>query len=74
MEDLKKNLAILAKHSFWILSGLVLLLSTVFFYLTRSSLDESIESRKSALKSTFGSIQTVESKVGTPTGRAQAGC
>jgi hypothetical protein len=65
MEDLKKNLAILAKHSFWILSGLVLLLSTVFFYLTRSSLDESIESRKSALKSTFGSIQTVESKVAT---------
>jgi hypothetical protein len=65
MEDLKKYLAILAKHSFWILTGLVLILSAVFFYLTKSSLDQSIEARKSTLKSTFEKIRGVEGKVST---------
>jgi hypothetical protein len=65
MEDLKKYLAILAKHSFWILTGLVLILSAVFFYLTKSSLDQSIDARKSTLKSTFEKIRGVEGKVST---------
>jgi len=65
MEDVKKYLAVVAKHSFWILSGLVLILSTAFFYLTRTSLNESIESRKSALNATLNQIQKVEGLVAT---------
>jgi hypothetical protein len=65
MEDLKKYLAILAKQSFWILTGLVLIISTVFFYLTKSDLDQSIDARRSSLKTTFDKIQGIEGKVNT---------
>ena len=65
MEDLKKYLSIAAKHSFWILTGLVLLLSTAFFYLTKTRLDESITTRKSALEASFKKIKDVASKTST---------
>lgn len=65
MEDLKKYLSIAAKHSFWILTGLVLILSTAFFVLTKMGLDESIATRKSALEASFKKIKDVAGKTST---------
>jgi hypothetical protein len=65
MEDLKKYLGVLAKHSFWIVTAIVLILSTVFFYLTKTSLDESITSRISALNASYNKINDVKGKVTT---------
>jgi hypothetical protein len=65
MEDLKKYLSIAAKHSFWIISGLILILASVFFYLTKSELDQAITSRVTALTSAFNTIKTVSGKTST---------
>lgn len=65
MEDFKRYLNEAKKYSFWIMSGLVLILSSAIFYLTKSELDSAIASRKSALDSAFKSIQSVSSKTST---------
>jgi hypothetical protein len=65
MEDLKKYLGIVAKHSFWIITVLVIILSSVIFYLTKTSLDESITTRISALNASFNKINEVNGKVST---------
>jgi hypothetical protein len=65
MEDLKRYLNEAAKHSFWIITGLILILASAVFYLTKSSLDQAITSRISALESSFGKINQVKSKVPT---------
>lgn len=65
MEDLKRYLNEAAKHSFWIITGLILILASVVFFLTKTSLDQAISSRISALESSFGKINQVKGKVPT---------
>ncbi len=65
MEDLKRYMKVVSKYSFWIISGLLLILSSVVFYLTKSSLDESIKSRITALESSFSKISEVSNKATT---------
>ncbi|MEI8213888.1 MAG: hypothetical protein WCI02_17190, partial [Planctomycetota bacterium] len=65
MEDLKKYLSLAAKHSFWIITGLILLLASVVFYLTKSSLDEAISTRMTSLDSTYGKLSQVKGKLPT---------
>lgn len=65
MEDLKRYLNEAAKHSFWIISGLILLLASIVFYLTKSSLDQAITTRIGSLESSFSKINQVKSKVST---------
>ncbi|MFN7733439.1 MAG: hypothetical protein ACK5OB_16195 [Pirellula sp.] len=65
MEDLKRYLNEAAKHSFWIITGLILILASVVFFLTKTSLDQAITSRISALESSFGKINQVKGKVPT---------
>ena len=65
MDDLKRYLKEAAKYSFWIISGLVLLLSAVVFYLVKSGLDQAITQRISALNGSFSKISEVSNKTGT---------
>lgn len=65
MDDLKRYMNEAAKHSFWIISGLILLLASIVFYLTKSSLDQAITTRIGSLESSFSKINQVKSKVAT---------
>ncbi|MFN7735455.1 MAG: hypothetical protein ACK5O8_05010 [Pirellula sp.] len=65
MDDFKRYMNEAMKYSFWIVSGLVLLLASVIFYLTKSELDTAISSRKSTLETAFKNIQAVSSKTST---------
>jgi hypothetical protein len=65
MDDFKRYMNEAMKYSFWIVSGLVLILASVIFYLTKSELDSAISSRKSTLETAFKNIQAVSSKTST---------
>jgi hypothetical protein len=65
MDDLKRYLKEAAKYSFWIISGLVLLLSAVVFYLVKSGLDQAITQRINALNGSFSKINEVSNKAAT---------
>lgn len=65
MDDLKRYLKEAAKYSFWIISGLVLLLSAVVFYLVKSGLDQAITQRINALNGSFSKINEVSNKTST---------
>jgi len=65
MDDLKRYLKEAAKYSFWIISGLVLLLSAVVFYLVKSGLDQAITQRINALNGSFSKINEVSNKTAT---------
>jgi hypothetical protein len=65
MDDLKRNLKEIAKYSFWIISGLVLLLSSIIFYLTSSSMYSSISQRISTVNGVFSKINEVGGKAAT---------
>jgi hypothetical protein len=63
MDVIKKNLLVVLKFQFWILSGLVLIAASIVFFLTSSSLNALITSRTSALKSTYDKVNTISSSV-----------
>lgn len=65
MDDLKRYLKEAAKHSFWIISGLALILSAVAFYLVKTGMDQAISQRISALNSSFTKINDISSKAST---------
>ena len=59
MDDLKRQLKEIAKYSFWIISGLVLLLSSIIFYLTSTSMYSSISQRINTVNGVFSKINEV---------------
>ena len=63
MDVIKKNLLVVLKFQFWILSGLVLVAASVVFFLTNSSLNALITSRTSTLKSTYDKVNTISGSV-----------
>ncbi|MFN5230421.1 MAG: hypothetical protein ACK41S_01695 [Planctomycetota bacterium] len=65
MDDLKRQIKEIAKYSFWIISGLVLLLSSVIFYLTSTSMYSSISQRISTVNGVFSKINEVGGKAAT---------
>ena len=65
MEDLKRYIKEISKYSFWILAGLVLLLSSVIFYLTSSSMYSSISQRISTVNGVFSKINEISGKTST---------
>jgi hypothetical protein len=65
MDDLKKYLKEVSKYSFWIITVLVLILSSAIFYMTKSSLDDAIATRISTLETSFRKISDVSSKAAT---------
>jgi hypothetical protein len=65
MDQLKVGLAKAAKHQFWILTGVALLLGIVGFYLTSSTLNSLFTQQKSAIESQFSNIQNVSSAIST---------
>ena len=65
MDDLKRYLREIAKYSFWIVSGLVLLLTSVIFYLTSTSMYSDINQRISTINGVFSKINEVGGKTAT---------
>lgn len=65
MDKLKKQLAPVIKHQFWILSVLVLVMAAVVFTLTAMSISKEISTRISAIDSKYTEVQNVSGKVGT---------
>jgi hypothetical protein len=65
MDDLKRYIKEISKYSFWILAGLVLLLSSVIFYLTSSSMYSSISQRISTVNGVFSKINEISGKTST---------
>jgi hypothetical protein len=65
VDDLKRYIKEIAKYSFWIMAGLVLLLSSVIFYLTSSSMYSSISQRISTINGVFSKVNEVGGKTAT---------
>ncbi len=65
MDDLKLYWNQAVKHSFWILSGLILLLSGIVFYLVNSGLGEAITTRFSAVEAKIKKVNDIRAT--TPT-------
>ncbi|MFM8571489.1 MAG: hypothetical protein ACKOAU_07825 [Pirellula sp.] len=65
MDDLKRYLKEVAKYSFWIVAGLALLLSSIIFYLTSTSMYTSINQRISTINGVFSKINEVGGKTAT---------
>ena len=65
MDVIKKQWNNIVLYQFWILSGLVLLVSSIVFYLTSSSLSAVVAARTAKLDSTFGQVSTVSSAAPT---------
>ena len=63
MDFIKKQWNNVVLYQFWILSGLVLLVSVIVFYMTSSSLSAVVAERTSKLISTFEQVSTVSSAV-----------
>ena len=65
MDELKRYMKEIAKYSFWIITALVLILSSVIFFITKGSLDTSISQRISSLNGSFTKINDLGSKAPT---------
>ncbi|XZE35273.1 hypothetical protein SH501x_000762 [Pirellulaceae bacterium SH501] len=65
MDKLKKQLAPVIKHQFWILSVLVLVMAAVVFTMTAMSISKEISSRISAIDSKYSEVQNVSGKIST---------
>ncbi len=65
MEKLKPFIEFMKKHGFWVLTGIVLIVASVGYYLARSSLTAQIASRSSALDAAYGSVTTVKGQLST---------
>ena len=63
MDQLKKFMAQVAKHQFWIISGLSVVLGIVAFYLTSSTLSKLYADQAAALDKLYGDINTVSSGI-----------
>ena len=59
MDQLTPILQAMKKHYFWILTGLVLLISSIVFYLSSSTLHGDIDSRVSAINGKFLTVNAV---------------
>lgn len=62
MEQLRVAFAWIAKHHFWLLSGLVVLLATAAWYLAAGDLQEQYDSEKSKISSAFSSQRQLAQK------------
>ncbi len=65
MDKLKEFLVVVKKHHFWILTGLVALLSILGYVLARLSLTETISTRISALDQKYTQVTTLNSAAST---------
>ncbi len=65
MDQLKDVLAKLAKHRFWILTSVAVLLGIVGFYLTSSTMNSLYTKQKTALDQHFSNMTAVSSAVST---------
>ncbi|RMF43509.1 MAG: hypothetical protein D6753_04910, partial [Planctomycetota bacterium] len=65
MDQLKPILAQMAKHQFWIVTGLGAIIAIVGFFMAKSTIDAAFDAQKSALDTHYSNIQTVRSAVPT---------
>ncbi len=65
MNELKIYLQKAMLYQFWILSGLVLLMTGIVFYLTNASLSDLITTRTSAIEGQLGKLKTIQGTVDT---------
>ena len=65
MADIKQQLEVVKKQQFWILSGTVLLLVGVTFYLVSAAVSKKIDERTAAIKGKHADVQTVKGKLQT---------
>ena len=65
MADVKKQLEGVKKQQFWILSGTVLVLVGVTFYLVSAAVSKKIDERTAAIKGKHSDVQTVRGKAPT---------
>ncbi len=65
MDQLKQVMAQLAKHQFWIISALAVILAIVGFFLTSSTLSKLYTDQASALDQRYNDINTVRSNLST---------
>ncbi|MFN7874492.1 MAG: hypothetical protein ACK5PB_04195 [Pirellula sp.] len=65
MADIKQQLEVVKKQQFWILSGTVLVLVGVTFYLVSAAVTKKIEERTAAIKGKYSDVQTVRGKLDT---------
>ena len=59
MEQLQTVLAVVKKHHFWILAGIVLLLALVIYTMASGAIQEAYKSRKSKIESAKQQAQAV---------------
>ncbi len=65
MDQLKQFMAQAAKHQFWIISGLAVILGVVGFFLTSSTLGKLYTDQATALDQRYSDITTVRSSLAT---------
>ena len=65
MDQLKQVMAQMAKHQFWIISGLSVILGIVGFFLTSSTLSKLYSAQATALDQRYSDINTVRSSLAT---------
>ena len=66
MDKVKIALAVLKKHHFWVLNGLIVVICAVVWYLATGSLADQFDSRKSTLQSAFSKVSTIASEQNPP--------
>ncbi|MFO1064106.1 MAG: hypothetical protein U0892_09610 [Pirellulales bacterium] len=65
MDQLKKALAIAQKQAFWIISALTVVLSSVAYFMSRSSMDATFTTQSTAISSQYSTLQAISNEVPT---------
>src|SRR5688572_4176940 len=66
MDKTKEYLALLQKHHFWVVCGVVLIASLLSWYLAESSLDQQREAQKQKIEAAIASVTSVVNKADHP--------
>lgn len=65
MDQLKKILAGMQKNSFWIVSGLTIILGIVGYWMSRSTMDQVFKAQSSKIDEAYSALQTISNEVPT---------
>lgn len=65
MDQLKKILAGMQKNSFWIVSGLTVLLGIIGYWTSRSTMDKLFKEQSDKINEAYSSLQTISNEVTT---------
>lgn len=60
MDDLKQKLAVLKKHHFWVITGLIVILVVAGWWVGASTIQSEFNSRKSKIEGDFSTTQNIQ--------------